>query len=194
MEVGTWDACNWVYKNTQNWIVLLNYIFMVISYILPKGSIIEIISGGKGTKTLSVANCYSLFFFFFYFCTCSIWKFLGQGLNRSCRLGLYHSCGNTGSEPNLNYATACGNARSLTHWAKSGKKSASSQKQHWALNPLSSMGTPPAAILSLIGRWQLSGGLWRSLQDLTLVQLLTHTNTLFLSFFFLVLSFGQWSE
>ena len=29
-------------------------------------------------------NAFFFFFFSFYSCTCGIWKFLGQGLNRSC--------------------------------------------------------------------------------------------------------------
>ena len=35
------------------------------------------------------------FFFFLIGCSCCIWKFLGQGLNRSCNCGLCHS--NAGS-------------------------------------------------------------------------------------------------
>ena len=59
------------------------------------------------------------FFFPFYAHTHGIWKFLGRVSNWSCSCGLYHSYGNTGSEPHLwpTYITACGNAGSLTHWA-----------------------------------------------------------------------------
>ena len=34
-------------------------------------------------------------------------------------------------------AIACGNAGSLTHWARPGTEPASSCRQHWVLNPLS---------------------------------------------------------
>ena len=39
-----------------------------------------------------------------------------------------------------NYATACGNARSLTHWVKPGIKSVSSWTLYWILNSLSHNG------------------------------------------------------
>ena len=44
-----------------------------------------------------------LFYFILSYCshTCSIWKFLGQGLNWSCSFGLYHSHSNTRSTPQL---------------------------------------------------------------------------------------------
>ena len=35
------------------------------------------------------------------------------------------------------YATACGNARSFTHWARPGIEPTSSERQCWGLNPLS---------------------------------------------------------
>ena len=76
----------------------------------------------------------SFFFFSFYHCTCSIWKFLGSGSNLSCKWGLCHSSGNTGSEP------ACCNTRSLTHWVRTGIKATSSQRLCRVLNLLSHNG------------------------------------------------------
>ena len=35
------------------------------------------------------------------------------------------------------YTVTCGSIRSLTHWARPGIKTSSSQRQHWVLNPLS---------------------------------------------------------
>ena len=85
----------------------------------------------------------SLFFLFFLCHTCSIWKFLGQGLNLSCSWGLSHSHShsNTGSKlplwptlklvkmldaqptdwgQGLNQNSHRDNIRSLTHWATMG--------------------------------------------------------------------------
>ena len=40
----------------------------------------------------------------------------------------------------VTYSTACGNAGSLTHWARPGIEAASSQRQHRVLHPLSHSG------------------------------------------------------
>ena len=74
--------------------------------------------------------CVCVFLFFYFFCffqgrTCSIWKFPSQGLNLSCSWGLRYSHSN---------------ARSLTHWVRSGIKPAASQRQHQVLNLLSHNG------------------------------------------------------
>ena len=71
---------------------------------------------GKGKCT------FSFFLFSFYDCTCSIWKFLGQGPTEAAA---------------ATYASACSNARSLTHWARPGIKPKCSQTQHQVLNLLS---------------------------------------------------------
>ena len=67
-----------------------------------------------------------LSFFLFFFlvgggCSCSIWKFPGQGSNRS------YNCHSTPQPQkcqiwatSATYTTACGNARSLTHWVGPG--------------------------------------------------------------------------
>ena len=63
-------------------------------------------------------------FFSFYGCTCGIWKILDWGSNQSC------SCW-PAPQPHQNraasvsYATACGNARSVTLWVRPGIKPAS---------------------------------------------------------------------
>ena len=44
------------------------------------------------------------FFLFFNGHTCSVWKFLGQGLNPSCSCDLCHRCSNTGSFHPLHWA------------------------------------------------------------------------------------------
>ena len=75
--------------------------------------------------------------------TCSLWKFPGQGLNQSC------SCRPTQQSQQhwipatsaTNLATAYGNARPLTHRGRLGIKPASSEKQHWVLNPWDTMRT-----------------------------------------------------
>ena len=65
----------------------------------------------------------SFFLFFFWWggCSCSIWKFPGQGSNRS------YNCHSTPQPQkcqiwatSATYTTACGNARSLTHWVGPG--------------------------------------------------------------------------
>ena len=79
-------------------------------------------------------------FFLFYGCTCGIWKFPSQGSNWSS------NCSPT-LQPqqcpmqitSLTYATS-GNTRFLTHWARPGSKSTSSQRLHWVLNLLSHSG------------------------------------------------------
>ena len=38
--------------------------------------------------------------------------------------------------PSASYAAVCGNTRSSTHWARSGIKPASSERQYWVLSPL----------------------------------------------------------
>ena len=58
--------------------------------------------------------------FFTLFHTCSIWMFLGQGLNPSC---------------NCNPRLSCSNARSITHCARLGIEPLPPQKQCWILNP-----------------------------------------------------------
>ena len=47
---------------------------------------------------------FTLDIFFFFGCTCSIWKFLGQGSNQSHSFNLHHSCSNAWSL--THYATA----------------------------------------------------------------------------------------
>ena len=51
---------------------------------------------GSNFSTTLLALLFSICFVF-YGCTHSIWKFLDQGLNRSCSCNLCHSCHNNGS-------------------------------------------------------------------------------------------------
>ena len=57
----------------------------------------------------------ALFFFFFFFFKGHTWgirKFLGQGSNESCSVGIHRSHGSTGSEPHLQPMPACSNTGS----------------------------------------------------------------------------------
>ena len=53
--------------------------------------------------------CIYIYSFFFHGHTCSIWKFLGWGLDPSCSCDLSHSCSNAGSFIPL-------------HWARDGSR------------------------------------------------------------------------
>ena len=64
---------------------------------------------------------YFLFFSFLQPHPCSIWKFPDRGGIRAVA---------------VTYNTAWDSTRFLTHWARPGVEPASSQRQHWALNPL----------------------------------------------------------
>ena len=82
-----------------------------------------------------------LFFFFFFVCTCSLWKFPGQGIKSSCSCGLHHSCSVAGSlaswaGPKVELMVPQRQARSLTHCATAGTPVPFSS---WPL--LSQMGT-----------------------------------------------------
>ena len=77
-----------------------------------------------------------LFLFFLQPHLCGMGKFPGSGSNQSCscqprpqpwQLQIW-------AKP-VTYATAGGNARSLTHWARPGIEPASSQALCWVLNP-----------------------------------------------------------
>ena len=68
----------------------------------------DLLRGNMGVESPSFCNylifhsySFYLFIFSFYSLTCSIWKFLGRGLNWSCSCVLCHSHSNTGSEPHL---------------------------------------------------------------------------------------------
>ena len=82
-----------------------------------------------------------LFVCFSYGHTCSIWKFPGQGSNWSCS-------GQPMPQPqqcqiqatSATYASFCSNARSLTHWTRSGIEPTSSQRRHQILHLLSPNG------------------------------------------------------
>ena len=60
------------------------------------------------TSVQSLILFFCIFFFFFNGHTCNIWKFLGQGLNLSCSSNLHHNCGN---------------ALSLSQYARAGTES-----------------------------------------------------------------------
>lgn len=83
------------------------------------------------------------FFFFFYSCTCGIQRFPGYGLNQSCSgqpIVQPQQCPIwAASSAN---STACGNARSLTHWGRPGIEPASSWTLCQVLNHLSHSRTP----------------------------------------------------
>ena len=52
------------------------------------------------------------------------------------------------------YTAACGNAASLTHWARPGSKPASSKRLHWVLNPLSyNRKSPQDGLLTINEKW-----------------------------------------
>ena len=72
------------------------------------------------------------FLFFFFGHTCSIWKFLDQGLNPSWSCALCHSCDNTGS---------------WSRCAGPGIKPTSLQRQPRFLTPLSHSGNSNTAFL-----------------------------------------------
>lgn len=81
----------------------------------------------RATRILKCIYIYSKygegFFFSFYSCTCSTWKFLGQGSNWS-------SSGDNATAtatPDPSRTTTCGYARSLIHWARPGIKPAFSE-------------------------------------------------------------------
>ena len=79
-------------------------------------------------------------FFFLNSCTCNMWTFPGEGWNQNC------SCqprpqpqpqSHQVRAASVTYTTACGNAGSLTHWARPGIKSTSPWASHQVLNMLS---------------------------------------------------------
>ena len=94
----------------------------------------------------------SFFFFFFVFCCCccyflgrsrGIWRFPGQGLNRSCShrpTPEPQQCGIRAAS--ATYTTAHGNAGSLTHWARAGTEPATSCFLVRFVNHWATMGTP----------------------------------------------------
>ena len=93
----------------------------------------------SGIEPLPPSCCSQSFFFFFFFndCTCSLWKFRGKGSKWSC------NCQPTPQPPqlwiwatSLTYTTACGNARTLTHWAMPGMEPTSSRTACLVLNLL----------------------------------------------------------
>ena len=112
---------------------------------------------------MSRSGCFWLFFLFFFFFpfyshTRGIWKFPGQGSNRS------YSCWPTPQPQqhqiqaeSVTYATAHGNTGSLTHWAKPGVEPASSQRQCWVLNPMSHNRNSRSKFF-LSGRWKSMKG------------------------------------
>ena len=71
----------------------------------------EIIS----TSTKSLVHKTFFFFFFFFMATPGVWKFLGQGLNLSCRCDLPHSCGCTESFNPLCHSRNSMVLKALTH-------------------------------------------------------------------------------
>ena len=76
-------------------------------------------------------------FFFFNSHTCSIWKFLDQGSNHNCSCKLMPQPGNAQIQAtSVTYSAACGNARTLTPWARPRIKPKSG-RLHWVLNLLS---------------------------------------------------------
>ena len=86
--------------------------------------------------------------FFFFFCLFTFSHTYIQhmevpepGLENGAAAAVSHSHSNTRSELHMQpVATACGHARSLTHWVRPGVKPASSWKPHRVLNPLSHNG------------------------------------------------------
>ena len=79
--------------------------------------------------------------FSFYWLICGNWSPWDRGLIGAEAAALPHSHGNTGTKMNLQPTpAACSNARSLTHWARPGVESTSSERQCWLLNPLSQNG------------------------------------------------------
>ena len=81
----------------------------------PKG--ITFLQGSSST--------FSFFFFFlFYGCTCSIWKFPGSGVQLELQLGpISQPWQHQIRATSVTYTAACGNAVSLTPWARPGIES-----------------------------------------------------------------------
>ena len=112
------------------------------------GSIPGVVNGErltKGTMQLFRSKWLEVFFvfcFYFYGHTWGIWKFPGQGLNRSfCCLWPTlqpQQCWNWATS--VTSTAACGKSRPLTHWARPGTAPASLQWQCCVLNPPSHSG------------------------------------------------------
>ena len=86
---------------------------------------------------------FSFFLFFLKGCTLGIWRFPGEGLNRSC------SCWPTPQTQqremgagSVTYTTAHGNTRSLIHWERPGIKPATSWLLVGFVNHWATMGIP----------------------------------------------------
>ena len=97
--------------------------------------------------TIQFINTHSFFsfLFFFSFCGCiwGMWKYLGQVWNWSCSCQpILQPWQHQLQAASATYTTVHGNARSVTHWARPGIETLSSQRQHWILNPLATMRTP----------------------------------------------------
>ena len=102
----------------------------------------------------------SLFFFFFIATPVAYGSFLARG-----RSGAAVEACATATQPHqiwaasVTYATACGNTRSLTHWARPGMEPTSSQRQHWVLSLLSCSGNSTSFFMMCIpnsvakGQW-----------------------------------------
>ena len=92
-----------------------------------------------------------LIYLLFYFISCVTSVAYGSSPARDlirAAAASHHSHSNTRSEPYLRLNTAaCGNTWSLTHWAKPGIKSASSQILCWVLNSLSHSGNTVPLLL-----------------------------------------------
>ena len=91
------------------------------------------------------------FFFFlsFWGCPCCIWKFPGQGSNRSCSCQLKPQPQQRGIwASSVNYTTAHGNTGSLTHWLRPGIKPHILMDTGQICFCCTTMGTPTNSLLN----------------------------------------------
>ena len=86
---------------------------------------------------MKIYSSHSFSLFFFYSHTCSIWKFQGQESNQSCSCCLHHSQGHIRSKLHLQPMLQLATPPDLQPMSEARTEPASSQKQHWVLNPLS---------------------------------------------------------
>ena len=92
-------------------------------------------NAGPAIQILSCCCCCFSFFFNFYARTCSIWMFLGRGPKSELFCQPTPQPWQQGIQAaSATYATAWGNARSLTHWARSGIEPACSRSLCRVLN------------------------------------------------------------
>ena len=89
-------------------------------------------------------------FIYFHSCICGIWKFLARSQVRPAAEA--YATATAISDPSriCNYATACGNNESLTHWERPEIEPTSSRTLCQVLNPLSHNENPLKIFLNTI--------------------------------------------